>query len=93
MKRVIFLLIICLLFLSACSSPKPTYEELEEKIYKYENEIAALNTRIENIYYDISQIGDAMSTLYVYFDEQSISFDEAYNAYDDIHNRLRDFYQ
>ena len=92
MRRIIVFLLVCLFLLSACARTKPTYEELEEKIIQYEDEILSLNAKLDDINYDILHMDDSIATLYLYFEEQSISFDEAYAAYDDLHTKLHKYY-
>ena len=97
MKRIILiLLLLSLLFLSGCTDYKAKYEELYDQYTdleaKYDEDTSRLNREMEDIYSRIQSTDDYIHVLYDYFEDQAVTFDAAYNAYDELHTILVSFY-
>ena len=99
-KYVFFLLLVILFLLSSCDYTASQYDDMKEQlenewIEKYgelEEKYYSLSAELESVYDDILKTDDDVSTLYLYFDENSISYDEAYDAYDSLSTKLRKYY-
>lgn len=95
-KILLIILLISLLFLSGCTNYKEEYEELYDQYIdleaKYDDDTVKLEKNIEELYSLIQSTDEYISVLYDYFEEQSITFDAAYDAYDELHSILISFY-
>lgn len=97
MKRIlIILLLLSFLLLTGCTDYKEKYEELYDQYTdlesKYDEDTYKLECDIEELYSRIHITEDYICVLYDYFEEQSTTFDAAYNAYDELHTILVSFY-
>ena len=90
MKRILLVLLLfsLLLVFSGCSSNREKHDELSDR-YPYQEEIRYVDDTYPKI---IRSTEDYMSVLYEYFEERSVSFDEAYNAYDKLSSILYPLY-
>ena len=87
-----FIIIIFFTGLSGIGETQKNYEKLEEQYYELESKYEETNRILEHVYDDISDTMDSMYLLYDYFEEQSITFDEAYDAYDTLSDIIHSYY-
>ena len=74
------------------TSEKDKYLKLEEDYYSLEREYESLYEKYDNVCSDISKIIDYYYIFYDYFEDKSISFESAYNAFDKIATILAPYY-
>ena len=95
-KLILCFLILFLLFLSGCGVSYEKYDNLTDRNFELETELDEAKSEIYSIEEKYSSVfhstEDYMSVLYEYFEEQSVSFDEAYNAYDSLSSILHPYY-
>ena len=92
MKRFALLLLALLFLLSSCvSNPKPDYDELESMLNQRDDEILRLEGKIDDLESLLRKVHDQVTPLFCYFEDNSGSYAEAYNAYEEISHLLVDY--
>lgn len=91
MKRFIVLLLALLVLLASCAKPKPDYDELESRLNQRDDEILRLEGKIDDLESLLRKVRDQVTPLFCYFEDNSGSYAEAYNAYEEIRHLLVDY--
>ena len=91
MKRFIVLLLALLVLLASCAKPKPDYDELESMLNQRDDEILRLEGKIDDLESLLRKVHDQVTPLFCYFEDNSGSYAEAYNAYEEISHLLVDY--
>ena len=102
-KLILSFLLLSLLLLTGCTDYESKYDKLQEEydelLTKYESinswyydDKEDLGPQLDKYVEAVSSTEDYIVVLYEYFEEQSVSFDEAYDAYDALHSILHSFY-
>ncbi len=95
-RTAIVIILLIILLLSGCADYRTKYDELYDQYIelesKAENERNALEDKIDSIYSDIWKTSDPIATLSMYFDNDGITFEEASEAFDELHSILHKHY-
>ena len=86
MKKLFILLIILLFILSGCygytvQDMDDLYEKMSEEYYELEEKYLADEQKIEELESILVELDELTINLYDYFEERTMSFDDAYDAY------------
>ena len=102
-KLILAVLVLSLLFLSGCTDYESKYDKLQEEydelLTKYDS-ISSwycdnpedIGPMLDKYVESVRSSESPLATLYLYFEENSVSFDEAYDAYESLSEILRPFY-
>ena len=102
-KLVLAFLLLALFFLSGCADYESKYEKLQDEydelLAKYDligswycDDPQRIGPMLDMYVEGVRSTEDPLSTLYLYFEENSVSFDEAYDAYESLSDILFQFY-